>query len=280
MALDQGEIEEEKSMSFFDHVDVLRKHLMRSIVVLVALVVVSFVYIETLFSKVILGPINSDFLTYRVLCNISQKLYENNKLCIESINIQLVNLQVQGQFMAAFKISLIAGIIMGFPYFLWEFWRFVKPALTKREKQMATGLVTFCSALFFSGVLFGYFILSPISINFFVGFSISDQIANQPTFQNIVGLVSVLSVGTGLLFELPILMYFLARIGLLSSSFLKKYRKFAMLVIIILSAIVTPPDMISQLILAFPIFLLYELGLSLTKGVERKRMKEMAEFDK
>jgi len=276
MPLDQGTPDElnEKQMSFFDHVDVLRKHIIRSVIVLLVLVVLSFIYIETLFNNVILGPINPDFFTYRVICKISYMLYDNSRLCLEAINIQLVNLQVQGQFLSAFKISLISGFIIGFPYFMFEFWRFVRPALTKTERKMATGLVTFCSLLFFSGVLFGYYVLSPISINFFVGFSLSDQIANQPTFQNIVGLVSVLAVGTGLLFELPILMYFLARIGLLSSSLLKKYRKIAILVILVLSAIFTPPDMVSQLILAIPIYLLYELGLYLTKSVELKRQKE------
>lgn len=273
MPLDQGTPEEleDKQMSFFDHVDVLRKHLMRSVVVMLGLVIVSFVYIETIFSKIILGPVQTDFLTYRILCNLSQKLYNDTTFCIDNIAIQLVNLQVQGQFLAAFKISIISGLILGFPYFLWEFWRFIRPALTSKERSMATGLVGFCSLLFFSGVLFGYFVLAPISINFFVGFKISPEISNQPTFQNIVGLVSVLAVATGLLFELPVLMYFLARIGLLSSAFLKKYRKYAVVIIIILSAIVTPPDMVSQIILALPVYLLFELGITLTKNVEKKR---------
>jgi sec-independent protein translocase protein TatC len=273
MPLDQGTPKEleDKQMSFFDHVDVLRKHLMRSVVVMVGLVVISFIYIETIFTKVILGPVQTDFWTYRLLCNLSQKLYNDTTFCIDNIAIKLVNLQVQGQFLAAFKISIISGLIIGFPYFLWEFWRFIKPALTPKERKMATGLVAFCSLLFFSGVLFGYFILAPISINFFVGFTISPIISNQPTFQNIVGLVSVLAIATGLLFELPVLMYFLARIGLISSAFLKKYRRYAIVIIVILSAIVTPPDAVSQLILALPVYLLFELGITLTKNVEKKR---------
>jgi sec-independent protein translocase protein TatC len=273
MPLDQGiidELQEEKQMSFMDHLDELRKHLIRSILVLIVLVVVAFVFIKDIFHHIILGPVQPDFLTYRWLCKLSN-LLGNSSFCIENINIQLVNLQLQGQFMAAFKISIITGFIAGFPYLLWEFWRFVKPALSINERKMSTGLVTVCSLLFFMGVLFGYYILSPISINFFVGFTISDIIDNQPTFQNVVGLISILSIGTGLLFELPVLIYFLARIGLVSSAFLKKYRKYAMLVIIILSAIVTPPDMISQLILAFPMFLLYETGILLARNVEAKR---------
>jgi sec-independent protein translocase protein TatC len=273
MPLDQGiidELQEEKQMSFMDHLDELRKHLIRSILVLIGLVVVAFVFIKDIFHHIILGPVQTDFLTYRWLCKLSNVL-GNSSFCIENINIQLVNLQLQGQFMAAFKISIITGFIAGFPYLLWEFWRFVKPALSINERKMSTGLVTVCSLLFFMGVLFGYYILSPISINFFVGFTISDTIDNQPTFQNVVGLISILSIGTGLLFELPVLIYFLARIGLVSSEFLRKYRKYAMLVIIILSAIVTPPDMISQLILAFPLFLLYETGILLARNVETKR---------
>lgn len=278
MPLDQGNIEEEEekgtgSMSFFDHVDELRSHIVRSVIVLIGLVIIAFSYIDSLFKYAILGPINEDFLTYRLLCRFSEWMYQDARLCVDTINLQLTNLQVQGQFMAAFKISLIAGFIASFPYLMWELWRFVKPALTSKEKNMATGLVTVCSLLFFSGVLFGYFVLSPISINFFVSFQISDMIANQPTFQNVVSLITVLSVGTGLLFLLPVLMYFLARLGLLSSAFLKKYRKHAFLIIIILSAIVTPPDVISQGILAIPIYLLYEMGLIVTKRVEAKREK-------
>lgn len=276
MPLDQGTPEEleEKNMSFFDHLDELRKHLMRSVLVLIIWVVVAFIYIDYLFHKVILGPVQTDFLSYRALCAISELLNNTSRLCIDTINIQLVNLQVQGQFIAAFKISLIAGFILSFPYLLWEFWRFIKPALSMYEKKMATGLVTVCSLLFFMGVSFGYFVLSPISIHFFVGFTISDSIANQPTFQNIVSLVSVLSVGTGLLFELPILMYFLAKVGLSSSAFLIQYRKYALFIIIILSAMVTPPDMVSQLVLGMPIYLLYEIGITLTKNVEKKRKQE------
>lgn len=273
MPLDQGVPEEleEKQMSFFDHVEEMRKHIIRSAVVLLVFVVLAFVYIESLFKYIILGPIHTDFFTYRFLCKLSEWIGQSNNLCINEININLVNLQVQGQFMAAFKISLIAGFIASFPYMLWEFWRFLKPALTKTEKKMASGLVLVCSLLFFMGVLFGYYVLAPISINFFTSFTISGEIGNLPTFQNIVGLITILAIGTGLLFELPILMYFLARIGITSSAFLKKYRKYAMLIIIIVAALVTPPDMVSQLILAVPIYFLYELGLMLTIRVEKKR---------
>ncbi|MCK9481740.1 MAG: twin-arginine translocase subunit TatC [Bacteroidia bacterium] len=276
MPLDQGEINEynKKEMSFFDHIDVLRKHIIRSVVVLISLVVVCFTYIETIFTKIIIAPINADFFTYRMICKFSHYFYNSDKYCVGDIKIKLINLQMQGQFIEAFKISIISAIVIGFPYFLWELWRFIKPALKPSERKFSKGLIASCSALFFSGVLFGYYILSPISLNFFVGFTISDQIANEPTFQNIVSLISFLVIGTGLMFELPILMYFLARIGFLSSETLKKYRRHAIVVIVIVAAIVTPPDVISQIILTIPIYLLFELGIKLTKDIERKRLKE------
>jgi sec-independent protein translocase protein TatC len=278
MALDQVQDEiNEKPMSFMGHIDELRKHIFRSAIVVVTFTIIAFIYVKTLFHQIILGPIREDFFTYRFLCFISDKLYEDSRLCMDAIHLQLVNLQVQGQFMAAFKISFITGFIVSFPYLIWEIWRFVKPALNKVEKQMAAGLVFACSLLFFTGILFGYYVLSPISINFFVAFQVSDLIANQPTFQNVISLISVLTIGTGLLFELPVLMYFLARVGLLSSSFLIKYRRYAFLFIIILAALVTPPDFVSQAILAIPIYLLYELGVSITKKVERNRAKTMEE---
>jgi sec-independent protein translocase protein TatC len=278
MALDQNSDEKEtNSMSFMGHIDELRKHIFRSAIVLIVFTIIAFVNVRILFHELILGPIREDFITYRFLCYMSDLLYKDSRLCMDAIHLQLVNLQVQGQFMAAFKISLIAGFILSFPYIIWEIWRFVKPALNNIERRMAAGLVISCSLLFFTGVLFGYYILSPISINFFVAFKVSDLIANQPAFQNVVSLISVLTIGTGLLFELPVLMYFLAKVGLLSSGFLKKYRRYAFLFIIILSALVTPPDFVSQAILAIPIYLLYELGLSITKKVEKQRAKEFNE---
>ncbi|MCO5253549.1 MAG: twin-arginine translocase subunit TatC [Bacteroidetes bacterium] len=275
MPLDQGSSDDfdKKEMSFFDHIDSLRGHIMRSLVVLVILIAICFTYIETLFTKIIIAPINPDFLTYRLICKFSHYVYHSDKFCIGELNIKLVNLTMQGQFVEAFKISIITAIVVGFPYFLFELWRFIRPALKSSEKKISKGLIASCSLLFFLGVLFGYYILSPISLNFFANFSINSQIENQPTFQSIVSLISFLVIGTGLMFELPILMYFLARIGFISSGTLKKFRRYALLVIIVVAAIVTPPDVFSQIILTIPIYFLFELGITLTKNVERKQAK-------
>ncbi|MCO6495352.1 MAG: twin-arginine translocase subunit TatC [Bacteroidetes bacterium] len=276
MPLDQGEIEDfdKKEMSFFDHVDALRGHIIRSLVVFILLVAVCFSYIEILFTQIIIAPTRPDFFTYKMVCKFSHYFYHSDKFCIKDIHIKLVNLQMQGQFLEAFKISIISAIILGFPYFLWELWRFIKPALKSTEKKVSKGLVASCSLLFFLGVLFGYYVLSPISLNFFANFTISNQIENQPTFQNIVSLITFLVIGTGLMFELPMLMYLLARIGLVTSSTLKRIRRYALLVIIIIAAIVTPPDVFSQIILTIPIYLLFELGIKLTENIERKQLKE------
>lgn len=273
MALDQEYTEkpEDKEMSFFDHVDELRKYLLRSAYALIILSVLSFVYMDFIFHKIIIGPLNSDFFTYRKLCEFSQSFYGNDKFCFKELKYSLLNTEMAGQFMMSFKLAFIFGLITAMPFILWQVWLFIKPALSKKEVKNTRGFVFYTSLLFGLGILFGYYVLCPISVNFFFNYSLSPSINNLISIQNIIGFMSLLVIGTGLIFELPILMYFLARIGIISSAFLRKYRKYAFLVILIVSALVTPPDVISQIILTIPLYSLFELGILIAARVERQQ---------
>lgn len=275
MSLDQikdiEEVKEDKEMSFLDHVDELRKHLVRSALAICVLSIVAFLYIDFIFHEIILGPLREDFFTYRKLCEWSQQFYHNDSLCVKDFKISLQNTEMAGQFMMSFKLAFLAGIILSMPFILWQLWKFIKPALNLNEVKNTRGFVFYTTTLFLMGVSFGYFVLCPISINFFAHYSLSPKINNEINIQSIVSFMSLLVLGTGLIFELPVLMYFLARIGLITSAFLKKYRKYAFVIILIVAAIVTPPDIVSQVILTIPLYMLFELGVIITKRVEKQK---------
>jgi sec-independent protein translocase protein TatC len=283
MSLDQVDIDnesvgEEKEMSFFDHVDELRKHLLRAALGIVFFTIIAFVYIDYIFHGIILGPLRKDFFTYRKLCEWSQAYYHNDQLCVKDFEISLQNTEMAGQFMMSFKLAFLVGIIMAMPFMLWQVWRFIKPALSNKEIKNTRGFVFYTTGLFLTGVAFGYFILCPISINFFARYSLSTLVKNEINIQSIVSFMSVLVLGTGLIFELPVLMYFLARIGIISSEFLKKYRKYAFIIILIIAAIVTPPDIVSQVILTIPLYALFEMGVVITKRVEKQKKQDEQQF--
>lgn len=275
MALDQldDNIVEDKEMSFLDHVDELRKHLVKSALAIVVASIFAFIYIDYIFHTIILGPLRNDFYTYRKLCQWSQSYYHNDELCVKDFQISLQNTEMAGQFMMSFKLAFLAGIIISMPYILWQLWRFIKPALNINEIKNTSGFVFYTTILFLCGIGFGYFVLCPISVNFFASYSLSTLVKNEINIQSIVSFMSVLVLGTGLIFELPVLMYFLARIGLITSDFLRKYRKYAFIIILIIAAIVTPPDIVSQVILTIPLYMLFEMGVFITKRVEKNKKK-------
>ncbi len=283
MALDQ-EIElykeerEEKEMSFLDHVDDLRKHLVRSAMAIVVLSIAAFFFIDDIFDDIILGPLHHDFFTYRKLCEWGHSYYKTDQLCVKDFEISLQNTEMAGQFMMSFKLAFLVGIILAMPFLLFQIWKFVKPALNNKESKGTKGFVFYTGFLFACGILFGYFILCPISINFFARYTLSPLVKNEINIQSIVGFMSLLVLGTGLIFELPVLMYFLARIGIISSAFLKKYRKYAFVIILIVAAIVTPPDIVSQVILTIPLYMLFEIGVIITKRVEAKKQKAEEDY--
>ena len=277
MALDQEYIEEEKQdkeMSFFDHIDELRKHLLRSAYIIVVFCIVALVYMDWIFHNIIIGPLNSNFFTYRMMCRFSRYFNGNDDFCVKDLNYTLQNTEMAGQFMMAFKLAFLVGIIMAMPFVLFQVWLFIKPALSKKEVTRTRGFVFYTSFLFICGVLFGYFVLCPISINFLGSFTLSPMIKNEINVQNVISFMSMIVLGTGLIFELPVAMYFLGRIGILSSAFLIKYRKHAFIVILIIAAIATPPDVVSQVILTIPLYSLFEIGIFIIKRVEKQKLKE------
>jgi len=273
MAIDQPALEG-KNMSFLDHVDELRSYIIRSIIAILIGGIVAFSFIKEIVGQVIFGPTKKDFITYQLMCDLGHYLKRGDALCIGDFPFIIQNFGVTTQFLQAFKIAAIAGIIIAFPYILFQIWRFVKPALSSKEQNKTTGFVFFCSSLFFLGLGFGYFILTPISMNFLGNFSLGDDIQNQFSLQSVVGFVTTMSFGTGLIFELPVLIYFLAKLGLITPAFLKKYRKHSFVVILILSAFVTPPDVVSQVMLTIPLYLLFEFGIVIAKKVYKDREKE------
>ncbi len=273
MPLDQDDIVlEEKEMSFFDHIDALRGHLFRSAIAVVLMAVVAFLNKYILFDVIIFGPTRPDFWTYQWLCEMGYKIKGDDSYCISEIGFVLSNITMSGQFTQHLFIAFISGIILAFPYLLWEFWRFIKPALNTKEKNYAKGLVFFSSMLFFTGILFGYFFLSPLSITFLGSYKVSELVSNEINLESYISFISTLTFATGLIFELPILVYFLAKIGLIGAAWMRKNRRYAVVVILILSAVLTPsPDVASMVMMFIPLYSLYELSIFVARGVEKGR---------
>lgn len=274
MPLDQVDEQQEKNMTFLEHVEELRWHLFRSLIAIFVCSLVAFIYGKWLFNNVIFGPIDTDFPLYRLMCQLGEMLYSDNRLCVEEFKFTTQNLTLSGQLMYHIITALAFGFIGAFPYLLWEVWRFIKPALRPKERKHTTGFVLVTSFLFMVGIAFGYYVLTPLSINFLANYEVSEQISNQFTLKSYVSFVTTLTLASGLIFELPLLIYILARLGVVSGGFLKKYRKHALIVILILSSIITPPDIMSQVLLSIPIYFLYEIGIIIAQRIERRHERE------
>lgn len=262
----------DKEMSFLDHLEELRWHLIRAVVAILLCSILGFVFVDVFYDDIIMSPLTSEFITYKTLCNLADETGIAS-LCLDQVNItDLKNFNFGSQFTWHIWTSLILGLIIAFPYVCWEMWRFISPALHHGEKKVATGAVFFISLLFFLGIGFGYFLILPLSVTFFANYSITDSIQNDFTFTSYISMFTTVVLWCGVIFELPMLIYFLARIGLVSSAFLKRYRKHAIVLILILSAIITPPDIASQVIVSLPLSLLYEIGIVIARRVEKKRL--------
>ena len=260
-------------MHFLDHLEALRWHLVRSAAAVVVFAVVAFLNPEILFDKIILGPKDPNFPTYRFLCWLAEK--SGVDFCIREIPFSLINIDISGQFSTHLYIAFMAGFVMAFPYFIWEIWRFIKPALTKKEISNSRGIVLATSFLFFAGVLFGYFVVAPLSVNFLGSYQISEQVSNQIGLSSFISTVTMLSFSSGIVFELPVAIFFLSKLGMVSPPFLRKYRRHSMVIILIVAAVITPsPDITSQILVAVPLFLLYEISIGVSAAVERNRAKE------
>lgn len=261
----------EKEMSFLNHLEELRWHLVRSVIAIVALAAVAFNFPHILFHDIILGPSRESFISYKLFCQLGDAINMPG-LCIkQSQLVQFTNPQMAGQLTYHIWASLIAGFILSFPYVAWEIWRFVKPALYQKEKKNITGLVIFVSLLFFLGVGFAYFIIVPLTVNFLLTYNVmGESVKNTPFLASYFSTVLNLVLGTGVIFQLPIFIYFLAKVGLVSPKFLKRYRKHSIVIIMILAAIITPPDVVSQILVAIPLLVLYEISIVIAKRVYKE----------
>jgi len=271
----------ENEMSFLEHLEVLRWHLIRAFLGIIVFAIIAFIFKDIVFNKVILAPKMPGFITNRLLCEFG-RLVNILKLCINSRPLEVISIKMAGQFTMHIMVSLIAGFVVSFPYVFNEFWRFIVPALYSKEKNVAGGAVFYSSALFILGVLFGYFVIVPLSIHFLGSYSVSDQVTNQINLISYVSTIASVVLAAGIIFELPILVYFLTKAGLVTPEFLRKYRRHSLILILALSAIITPPDIFSQVLVAFPLIILYEAGIKISRRIVRKRellaqMEEEAE---
>jgi sec-independent protein translocase protein TatC len=262
-------------MTFWDHANVLRTHLLRSIIFLILAAGTAFFFKNIIFDEIILGPAHSDFITYRALCKLGN-YFGTKSLCFEEIPLTLINIDIGGQFRWHMIISIVAGFLVSFPFIIWQLWLFVKPALKINETKKSRGIIFYISLLFTLGVLFGYYVVLPLSINFLANYELSSMIKNQITISSYISMSTMLPLSTGLVFELPVLVYFLANVGLLTAGFMKRNRKYSVIIILILAGIITPStDILSQMLVAVPLYALYEISLIIAARVNKRQELEM-----
>jgi sec-independent protein translocase protein TatC len=251
---------QDNEMTFWDHLEDLRGALFRSVIAIVVFGITAFIFKRIIFDYVILAPKNNDFITFRLLCNLG-KMLSTDAFCFNTTSINLINIELSGQFMSHMMISIIVGLVVAIPYIIWELWRFIKPGLTEHERKNTRGAVFIISMLFLTGVLFSYFLVVPLMINFLGNYQVSAEVTNQISLTSYTSSVTILVV-------------FLTKIGILTPSLLKKYRKHTAVVILIVSGLITPsPDIFSQLIVAVPLYGLYEISLSISSRMYRKKEK-------
>jgi sec-independent protein translocase protein TatC len=261
-------------MTFMDHLEDLRWHVIRSVLVILALSVFFLIYPQFIFDRIILAPKDPDFITYRIFCSLGHWL-NTDALCIKVLDYKLFYLNLSSPFLLYLKIAIMGGVIFAFPYILWEVWRFVRPALYQNEIRNLGGLVLISTLLFYVGAFFGYFLLAPFSINFLATFTLSSQIENQFTFDSYLGILTGMILWTGLIFEIPMIAYFLAKLGLLGKQFLARNRKYAFVISLIMAAIITPSgDIFSLFLVSLPLWVLYEVSIMVVRVVEKRREKD------
>lgn len=277
---DKGE-QLDGEMSFFGHLNALRGHLIRAALAIILFAILAFSFYDRIFNGVIMAPAHVDFITYRWMCDFGgfmhsiSSYFAAKDFCVEQIKVSLINTELAGQFTLQLDSSLMIGLVLGIPYLLYELWKFIKPALHEKERKAASGFVFYASFLFLAGVGFGYFIVTPLSIKFLSGYVVSDSIQNLFSIDSYISSVSTLTLASGLVFELPILVYILANLGILTPKFMRKHRRYAIIIILIIAAIVTPtPDALTMSVVALPLLLLYELSIGVAGAVERRKRKK------
>lgn len=271
-------VTEQGEMSFLEHLEVLRWHLVRSVSSIFIFAIAAFIAKGFIFDTLLLGPKSPNFWTYRMLCKLSERFGLSDLLCITDIPFELINISMAGQFTTHIIVSIIAGFIVSFPYIVFEIWRFIKPGLYEGERKYTTGMVFYTSVLFMLGVLFGYYIIAPLSVNFLGSYRVSELVVNQIDLNSYFSTIATLVLASGVVFELPILIYFLTKIGVVTPDSLRQYRKHAVVGILILAAVITPPDVSSQILVFFPLMFLYEVSILVSAFVLRNQEKANADI--
>lgn len=274
---DNTQEEQSLHMSFMQHLEALRWHLVRSAMAIAIMGITLFFFNNFLFDTVIFGPLKQEFISYRALCSLGYKIGAGDVMCMTVKTPHLQTLSASEQFFTHMWIALLGGIIIAFPYVLYEIWKFIKPALKDSESRPAKWFVLVASILFLIGILFGYFLLFPMSYNFLINYNVSDSgiVQTNNTLDDYISLISTMTLISGVVFELPILVYFLTRLGILTPDFMRKYRKYAVVIILIVAAVITPsPDVTSQMVVAIPMYLLYEISIFVSVWVINKDAKK------
>ena len=261
------------NMSFLEHLEELRWHIIRSLIAIISAGFICFLMKDFIFDTIIFGPKKMDFPTYKFLCQAATFIGVETTFCGDEFPFTVQNRTMAGQFSAHIMTSIISGFIISFPYILYEFWKFISPGLLEKEKAKSRGFIFISSLLFFIGVLFGYYIISPLSINFLGTYQVSSQVLNEIDLGSFISLVRSSAIASGIIFELPIIIYFLTKAGLVTPESLVKYRKYALVLVLVLAAIITPPDVASQIIVAIPIVVLYQVSIFISKIVVKNQGK-------
>lgn len=265
-------------MSFIDHIEELRWHVIRSAAAVLVASIGVFIKADWVYQHIVTGPTRSSFVSYRAMCKLG-KAIGTDALCMSDIHLELQNTEVSGQFMLTFSTSLMMGFIIAFPYIFWEFWKFLKPALNPEEAKNARGIVFWSSLLFIIGVLFSYYVLAPFTINFFASYQLSPDIKNIFTIKNYYESLSDMVLGMGIVFELPIVVFFLSRVGILTPGLMRKQRRYAIVILVFLAEIITPPDWFSWLLVFVPVYILYEISIIISARAKRDRDLRVARIE-
>jgi len=272
----RGKKPEQAEMSFLDHLEELRWHIIKSAIAISVFAIVAFILKGFIFDTIILKPKTPEFWTNRMFAQLADIL-QTESLRINQKELNLISIKMADQFMMHIWTSIIAGFILASPVVFFEFWRFIKPALYDKERKHASGAVFYTSVLFILGVLFGYYLIVPLSIDFLNTYSVSEQVVNQINTKSYIATVTSIVMASGVAFLLPIFSYFLSKVGILTPTFMRTYRRHAYVLMLLLAAIITPPDVFSQIMVFIPLFILYEVGILISKRVVKKREKEMNE---
>lgn len=255
----------QKEMSFVEHLEELRWTIFRSLLYMIVIAILVFSFKSFVFNKIIFAVLDENFPTYRFLC------WLGDKFCVNPPELNISTRKMAEQFMVHFKVAFVLGFVVAFPLIIWEIWKFVAPGLKTEERKYSSSVIITGGLLFFAGVLFSFFVITPFAVRFFAGYTVGDFADNMPTLDSYVGFITMLTVPVGIIFELPLVVYFLSKAGIVTVSFLKKYRRHAIIVTLILAGLITPPDLFSQIMIAIPLTFIYEVGIFIAKRIEKKR---------